>query len=281
MKPSYPQERIVEESWNINGMKKPIPTYLIKPIDENEANKVLIYIPGLNGNGCMVKYFNYPFFDNIYLFSLDQRAQANNQNSASRFYKTYIRDLDKVIDELKNKYPNINEIYLCGESWGSTIAFLYAKYHPTKIKSVIGWNMPYDIVDVSPIKGWKKFKNTLKVLATFSMSINTYDDAPMADVLTNNKLLIRIVKTMKNNRLNNKVILASWRSFKKAWKVLKAPTFNCKYIQSMEDAMLSKKRLPMMKANKNIVIFDQGYHILTFDDNVSDKLFNEIKGIIL
>ncbi len=281
MKPSYPQERIIEAEWNINGIKQPVPTYLVKPINEAKATKVLIYIPGLNGNGCMVKYFNYPFFDNVYLFSLDQRAQGNNKNKSSRFYKKYIEDLDRVIDAFKARYPHVKEIHLCGESWGSTIAFLYAKYHSDKITSVIGWNMPYDVVDVSPIKGWKKFKNTMKVLTTFSTPIDTFDDSPMADALTNNKLLIRIVKTMKNNKLSNKVILASWRSFKKSWKVLQNPPIKCKYIQSMEDALLSQKRLPMIKNLKNTVIFEQGYHILTFDDNVSDKLFNEIKGIIL
>ncbi len=280
MKPAYPSERIVESNWKVEGIKKEIPTYLIKPIN-NSSKKVLIYLPGLNGNGCLVKYFNYPCFDNIYLFSFDQRAQAANPNKASRFYKTYLKDLNKIINTLKEKYPEIEEIHLCGESWGSTLAFLFSKYYPSQIKSVFGWNMPYDVIDISPIKGWTKVKNSLKVLLTFLTSINTYDEAPMADALTNNKLLIRIVKTMKNNRLNNKVTLACWRSLKKSWKVLKNPSVTSKYVQSLEDALLSPKRLEMIKNIPYVEIFEKGYHILTFDDNVSDKLFFCIADFIL
>ncbi len=281
MKPSFPSERIVESNWKVDGIKKEVPTYLVKPLDESICKKAVIYVHGLNGNGCMVKYFNYSMFDNIYLFGYDQRAQGNNLNKPSRFYKQYIFDLDKVITAFKQKFPHVEEIYLIGESWGSTICFLYEKHFSNKIDGVIGWNMPYDIIDLCPTKGWTKFKSSMKVILTFLTSINTYDESPFAEALTNNKILIRLVKTIKNNKVSNKVILACWRSMKKPWKVLKNPPIKSKYIQSMEDAMLSKKRLLIIKNFPCTEIFEKGYHILTFDDNVSDKLFSSIKSIVL
>ncbi len=278
MKSSYPRERIIEEEWQIPGFKLPVPTFIIKPI--KTSKKVLIYIPGLNGNGVMVKYFNYPYFDNCYLFSLDMRAQGSNTNSASKNYKKYINDIFNTIQTLKQKYPEIEEFYLCGESWGSTLSFIYSMYYPETINGVIGWNMPYDVVDVSEIHGWKKFKNSCKVLWTYLTNINTYDTAPMADALTNNALLKRIVKTMKNNKLSNRVILAAWKSFKKAYKALENPQIKVQYIQSLEDALLSKRRLNYIKSLPNVKILDKGFHILTFDDNVSDELFLYIKKFI-
>lgn len=281
MQKPFSKERTIEENWKINNISKSIPIFMIEPIKKN-ITKALILIPGLNGNGSMIRFFNYNEFDDCLLFSFDPRAQGNNKNKASRFYKKYVEDIKLLIDEFKVKNPQIKEIFLCGESWGATLAFLTYKKYSKDIKGVIGWNMPYNVVDVAPEKGWNKFIKTLKVFITFLTSINTYDEAPLADALTNNKVVKKVIQMVKNNKLNNKVPIAAWRSFKKSWKVLENnENLNIKYIQSMEDVMLSKKGLSKIQNIKNVIIFEKGYHILTFDDNMSDKLFYEIFNFIL
>lgn len=279
MKKSFDSHRIINENWQIDGIKKPFPTFCVKSL--NPTNKCLIYIPGLNGNGSMIKYFNYKVFDDCYLFSFDPRAQGNNENKASRNYKKYINDIEIIINEFKKQYPFINQIYLSGESWGSTLAILTYNKLKNQINGTIGWNMPYDVVDVSTEKGWSKFKKSMKVLWTFLTSINTYDEATLVESLTNNRVLLKVVQMVKRNKLNNKIPLAAWRSFKKAWKVLINNNLNIKYIQSKEDVLLSKKRLNEISKINNVIIFEKGYHILSFDDNVSDSLFNEIYKFIM
>ncbi len=281
MQTSFKDNRYKEETWYVKKSPNGIPTYLVSPRNNKKSNTLLLFIPGLNGNGSMIKYFNYPYFDNMYLFSFDQRAQGFNTNKPSRFYKKYLKDLNYLIDEIKIRYPHINNIYLCGESWGSTLSFLFHKYYFQKINGVIGWNMPYKVVDLSPKKGWNKFSSSMKTLLTFLTSIDTYDDAPMASELTNNKVLLRIIKSIKRPKLSNKVILAAWRSFKKSWKYISKNNFNYLYIQSLEDAMITLKKVNHEAMhNDKIIIFKKGYHLLTFDNNVSDKLFKIIYKFI-
>lgn len=276
MKKSFEKSRIINEEWEIKGFKEKVPTYLIKP--KSKTDKALIYVPGLNGNGSLIRFFNYKEFNNCYLFSFDARAQGNNKNKASRFYKKYVRDLIKVINEFKRKNKKVKEIYLCGESWGSTLSILaYKKTKKKKlIEGVIGWNMPYSIVDLSSEKGWKKVKRNLKVFFTFITSISTYDESPLSDKLTNNATIKKVILMVKNNKLNNKVPIAAWRSFKKSWKIVENHDKNIRYIQSWEDAMLSRKGVKKINSLDHVVKFDKGYHILTFDEQVQDKLFYEI-----
>lgn len=285
MKKKYEQDRIME--WNIDTMHGEIPIYCVKPITKSKGTKKLVlFIQGLNGNGSTIYYWNYPAFDNAYLVSFDARAQANNTLKPSRYYKTFIKDIDIIIDNLKQKL-DFDEIYLMGESWGAALSVLYKKRYPEKINNLIIWNMPYRAVDVSKGKNNdSKIKRNVYMLSTFLFSINTYDQAPFAKELTNNKLLLRTVQLLRNNRLSNKVIIASWRSFKPAWKFLlkhrdELEKINITYIQSMEDVMLEMKAVNKLTADdKNVYIFEQGYHILTFDDNVNERLFDIISKIV-
>lgn len=284
MKNKYEQNRIKE--WNIETKDGIIPIFCVKPTTENrKTKKLVLFIQGLNGNGSTIYYWNYPTFDDAYLVSFDARAQANNTLKPSRHYKTFIKDIDLVVDNLKEKL-NFDEIYLMGESWGAALAVLYKKHYPEKIKNLIVWNMPYRAVDVSKNDNSNKTKRNIYMLSTLIFSINTYDDAPFIKELTNNKILLRTIQLLRNNRISNKVIIASWLSFKPAWKFLfkhsnEFKKLNITYIQSMEDIMREMKAVNKLTLDdKNVHIFKQGYHILTFDDNVNDKLFNIISKIV-
>lgn len=284
MKKKYDDSRIIE--WKIDTGHGQIPIFCVKPINKNKnTKKLVLFIQGLNGNGSTIYYWNYPAFDNAYLVSFDARAQAGNDLKPSRFYKRFIRDIDLVIKNLKEKL-SVNEIYLMGESWGSALALLYKKYNPNVVNNLITWNMPYKAVDVSKGNESNVIKRNLLMLSTCLFSINTYDDAPFIKELTNNKLLLRTIQVLRNNRLSNKVIIASWLSFKPAWKFLikhknEFKKLNITYIQSLQDIMREPKVVNKLIADdKNVYIFEQGYHILTFDDNVNDKLFQLIGEIV-
>lgn len=49
----------------------------------------------------------------------------------------YIDDLDKMVDLVKERYPECN-VYLLGHSWGTVLGTQYALIHPEKIKGYIG-----------------------------------------------------------------------------------------------------------------------------------------------
>lgn len=277
MKKKIDDKYCFQKKCDINGEQFNI--YGVKCL--NNSNKCIFFIPGLNGNGAMINYWNYPMINKYHLFSFDPRAQADNHSRPSRFFKTYIDDIHNIINFIKKEFE-INEVYLVGESWGGALCSLYAKYY-NDVKGYFFWNVPYKIVDTSIEKGKEKFIKSAKMMLTFLTNINTYDTGRFVDKLTNDEVLIRIVKALRRNKVSNRVILAAWRSFKKSWKFI-AKNFdiiNFKYIQSMQDIMGSidmVKKLSL-KTNK-IMIFDKGYHILSFDKNMSDELFNELEKFI-
>lgn len=284
MKQKFNEDRILE--WSIDEKTGKIPIFCVKPLKENaNTKKAVLFVTGLNGNGSTVYYWNYPTFDDAYLVSYDGRGQATNTCKPSRFYKTYVKDINTIVESIKTKL-NVEEVYLMGESCGSSLALLYNKYFPNKVSGIIIWNMPYKIKNISKGKKEHPIKRNLCTVLTFLFSIDTYDETPFVAELTNNKLLLRTIKVLRNNRLSNKVIISSWRAFKPSWRYLfkhlnELQKMNITYIQSKEDIMQDLKIVDkLINQNKNIYIFEKGYHILTFDDNVNDKLFEMITEII-
>lgn len=275
-------KRIID--YTFNNKKNKFQIFCNLPLTNTKCDTLIFYIPGLNGNGSLVHYFDDQVFNKYLVCSFDPRAQGDNQLKASRNYKKYIDDIFFVINNICNKFNNIKNIFLIGESWGANLAFLFNKYYPNVTRAIIGWNMPYHVIDTSDLKGWKKIKNSLKVLLTYTTNINTFDDTPFNEQLTNNKVLIRIVKTIKNNRISNRVILAAWKSFKQSWRYLlkNATKNNLFYIQSSKDALISKdivnKFVRLHPINFREI--DGGYHILTFDESANKLLFNDIDCII-
>lgn len=267
------QTNFQKEIFNISN--EPFPVFYISP--KNISNKMIFYIPGLNGNGIMIKYWNTSLSDNFYLVSFDPRAQGESKAKSSRLYKRYLKDINEIIIAFKNKY-NIDDVYIIGESWGSALASLYLKKYKN-IKGIFIWNMPCKLIDVSEEKKWIKFKRNLKIIFTFLFFINTNDLAPFNKKLTNNKTLIRTVEIFRRKKISNKVVIASWRSFKPAWNFLlkNHKSINFKYIQSKEDVLIDFNKVNRLsKISNKIVILDKGYHILSFDENVNKDLFNMI-----
>ena len=247
----------------------------------NPSKKFIFFIPGLNGNGTMINYWNYPFANEWNLFSFDARAQGDNTCRPSRNYKTYIKDIHNIIEFIKKEYQ-MEEVILLGESWGGALCSLYAKYY-NDVNGYFFWNVPYHIVDVSNEKGKSKFIKSAKMILTFLTNINTYDNGRFVDKLTNDEVLIRVVKALRRNRVSNRVIIAAWLSFKKSWKFI-AKNFeriNFKYVQSLQDILGSIDVVNNLKNKTDkIIIFDKGFHILSFDKEMDEKLFNEVYNFL-
>lgn len=255
--------------------KDKFPLYLSKC--EN-SKKLIFYIPGLNGNGALVEHIS-DKFEGYNVASFDPRAQGENQSKPSRRYKKYLKDINIIINFLKDKL-DVNEIYLIGESWGAALAILY-DFKYKGINKVACWNCPYKIVNSEKVPFKIAFKRNLKMIITFLFSINTYDDAEFNEKLINNKIILRAIKVFRRKKISNKVILASWRSFKPAWKII----FNNKinnylYIQSLEDIMLHNDLLEKISNNKNVLMYEKGHHVLLFDNESQENLFKDINNFL-
>ncbi|MGL5246321.1 MAG: alpha/beta fold hydrolase [Mycoplasmoidaceae bacterium] len=267
----------VEEFDFIVG-KKSFPFIRINPLKKSDTAVLCSF--GLNGNSKFIKYLNYPCFDNVDFISYDQRAQSKNKLKPSMLHTTYINDMNLVINEYLKQNKNIKKLYIIGESWGASLAFLCKKKYPKNINGVLGWNMPYEIRDSS-----KSEKNNtllkLKVLLTLLTGINTNGITFLSHDTTNNQAIKKLIINSRNTLLSNKVVIAAWKSFKRAWRYfLKNPNENFIYIQTGEDNMKSNFLFKNGKEYKNIIMFEKGTHLLSFDINVADKLFNEIKEFI-
>jgi len=79
-----------------------------------------------------------PYLEDDYLLVyLDQRGSGRSDISNDSTLLTtqqFVKDLDVVVDTLKNRYPNKN-INLLGTSWGGTYGLLYLIDHQDKITS--------------------------------------------------------------------------------------------------------------------------------------------------
>ncbi len=277
---AFPEELVYSKEESIKGIKEPVPMTLVTP--KNQSDTLILFLCGLNGKGLLVKYFNIiDAMSDYYIMSFDARAQGDNKNKSSRKYKTYINDLDCIVKHIKETMPQIKKIYLVGESWGTALALLYLKEHTYEVNGVFGWNMPSKPVDITPLKGKAKLKMICQTVWTFLTNIDTYQEAPLAPCLTNNKMLVRISNMTVNKKLSSRVTLASWRSFKPAWKyLLKTNDNNYLYIQSKEDAMLVDSILSKLVKCEHSIIFENGFHILSFDLDNNKKLFNLLNDFI-
>lgn len=265
----------------IKSNKYEIPLSLINHNNDNHIAYILI--SGLNGTRNTIAFFNKEIFKNSTIISFDARAQGENKNKSSRYYKKYVNDFREILIELKNdeKFKNINEWNIIGESWGGALAILYMNKYG-EIDNIINkvriWNVPYKIKDVSPVHGWEKFKNTIKIMFTFITNIDTKTINRPNNKLINNKIIIRMLN-LKNDIVFSRVTIAAWRSFKKSWKSFNKiwDKFNIKYMQTSEDVLNDINLIKRFaQINKNIYFLQCGYHVASLDNNVADKLFSWI-----
>lgn len=266
---------------NIKGASNgEIPLLLVNP--DSQTSNLYIYVQGLGGLKEASLYFKTNNFYNNLLISYDKRNIGQNKAKPTKFKKKYLNELLDVISWSKASYKD-KKIILLGESWGTALCLLAYKKRPDLIDDVIGWNMPYKIIDTCSRPISKKLLSGFKVLATIILNINTFEITFAKNEkkpLTNNKSLLRMQKSTTNN---NKVSLAAWLSMRKAWKfmlkVAGLPYYKFLYIQSSNDALFDEKKwnkFSKLATDDQKLWIEAGYHVLSFDENCFDKVCDTI-----
>ncbi|WP_316820469.1 alpha/beta fold hydrolase [Pedobacter gandavensis] len=85
------------------------------------------------------EFFRSVFEKDYLMVYFDQRGCGKSDEWKDKTMLTtaqFVRDLDHVVDYIKNKYPN-KKINLIGSSWGGMYGFLYLIKHQEKINSFI------------------------------------------------------------------------------------------------------------------------------------------------
>ncbi len=117
------------------------------------SGKILLYVqggPGLNTlDMAIVDYLGWEeTLEKDYAVAYyDQRGTGNAQGDfdwESVSLDQYIKDLRKMVQLLRDQYPN-NEIYLLGHSFGGWLTYLYALEYQgnTQIEGIIAANAPF------------------------------------------------------------------------------------------------------------------------------------------
>lgn len=254
-----------------------------------KCDYVCLFLNGLNGDKNSIKYF--VNLENCIAISFNHRQWEDNRQKSSKNPYVYIEDIKKIVYQIKLLYPNL-KIFLLGESWGSALAIMFQDKYPKEINGIITWNMPCGIVNIGDDENRTNniFIDSIKMIITFLFNIDFLSPTIFPSKLTDNKLLQRAINIRnKGKKGSNRVIIAAWKSFSKAWKILiknlkNDSNSNFLYIQSFNDALISNKKVNIIeknyqeKINKNIILLKNGgTHILSFDTKYSKLLFDTIK----
>lgn len=106
----------------------------------NSEKPIIIVLHGGPGAFSVDHEFFRDVFEKDYLVVyFDQRGGGKSDDCKEKSMLTtdqFVKDLDNVVDYIKDKYPN-KKINLLGTSWGGTFGFLYLIKHQEKINSFI------------------------------------------------------------------------------------------------------------------------------------------------
>lgn len=279
---------------NINYQSKlfvcPIPILCIEPEKKTNNSVVFIFNCGLGGTNKWNEFMCFPIFQENYFISYEKASHGNNKNKPSQYRKKTLIELQEVILFVRNKYPN-RKIYLLGESWGSSINFLYLKQYGHKyVDGVVNWNMPYKPKNVEKLPFFKKLSITCKIIFTwlFNIGLNDKQSNFVHDKLSQNVFLVRAKRIAGTQSMNTKLPICSWRFMKPSWrflfKNLSNNTYNFLYIQTGQDILAKKKIVDKLnnnyKSSKKYLFIPSGFHVLTFEPKESTILYSEIKKFI-
>ncbi len=281
----FEESRVTSNQAIVQGLKYEVPTVLIAPKNKTTGKKkMVVFINGYNGSSSMIKFWDYPVFDDVWFFSFDARGQGNNLNIASQNFKRYLKDIHLLLKYLRTQI-DFDELYLIGESWGSSLVTLFNKHYPNVVDGILIWNMPYKVIDVENVDYIKQPFLKTKTFITYITKINSHSYTNFNNKLTNNSFLIRVIKVKPKQLISNRIHLATWKSFKRAWRVLfkSIRNNNIYYIQSESDVLSDTKyaKKLLKKSNeKKVFIIPNGSHILSFDKDDASYIFTLLDKII-
>ncbi|MEG1590696.1 alpha/beta fold hydrolase [Chryseobacterium sp.] len=147
----------------------------------NPDKPIIITLHGGPGAFNVDHEFYRDVFENDYLMVyFDQRGSGKSDEWKDKTMLTtdqFVKDLDKVVEYIKNKYPN-KKINLLGSSWGGMYGFLYLIKHQKKINSFISNSGTANIQhnNFALIKHEKQLANKLIKETKDSTKINRYKE---------------------------------------------------------------------------------------------------------
>lgn len=280
----FEAERISKISLDTAVFKHPIPIICVKPLHKDANTCVFIYNCGLGGTNALSLYMNNFAFDTNYFVTYEKMKHGENQNKPSQFKRLFLKELDCVVNWVKQNYPD-KKIYLLGESWGCAINFIYLKKHTNKISGVINWNMPTKVKSPKNLTFKSAWASAWRELATFIVNVEL--ELPINEDankdLTTDPILLRAINIYSNARRSSRLAIAVWRYMWPSYRFLlhnaNNPKYNFLYIQSGEDALMTKKHIDkIMKQadDHHFIKLEKGYHIMSMEPNEADKLYTEV-----
>lgn len=147
----------------------------------NPNKPILITLHGGPGAFNVDREFFRDIFEADYLVVyFDQRGSGKSDEFRDKSMLTteqFVRDLDVVVDSIKNKYPN-KKINIIGSSWGGTYGLLYLIKYQEKINAFICNSGVADIQhsNFALIKHEKELASKLLKETSDSIKINRYQE---------------------------------------------------------------------------------------------------------
>lgn len=258
--------------------------------DITQTSKVVLHLNSANTNNTIINYFHIPKEKN-YCFvcpNLPGNSFESKYSSLSN-NNSYIKIIVKIINKIKEIYPNVKQVYLSGESWGANLAILFCHKHHNLISGIVCWNAPNWIVQTEDLSKTRESTWSVGIKHIITLLTNINFKARVGDLsgLTDNKIFERIynVALSKRNYINCDVridiavfksMFFTYRYLKKHFKKnIQTPLI---YIQTKNDAYYCRNIKKLQKIAKyqkqpNEIIFcENGYHMLTYDMKGNDKV---------
>lgn len=267
-----------------------IPGILFGNIESSK--KLFLHLNISNGNKEISKFFKIPNFKNSSYLIIDLPGHGECKIKASRFTLYYLKIINKLILGIKQKYSNIKNFYIVGESFGANLGILFIKKYPNLIEKVIAINPPLKLKNPKKSQDEKNADNTLKLAAKFIFTIltniNTHSIPKGINQLTDNQIFIRVWKMYSvQQKQDTKVNLAAWFSMSKTRKYLKKHFSNdlspeILLIDSKEEFYFDKNKRTLdylskiNSKNNHLKLLNNGHHILSIDQKYSDKIWEEL-----
>lgn len=264
----------------------PIPIAYCLPLNLNKDSIVYVYNYGLGSTNSWNLYMNFPIFQSNYFVLYEKQGHGLNQNKPSQHPRKYVIELNEVIKWVKKQFPE-RRIFLLGESWGAAVNCLYyKKYQNEIINGLFIWNMPKRPVDISETPKKQGIIAGIKLLITllFNIPFNNKPTKFIQDKLSQNAILVRAQKMAPLSSSNTKLLIAVWRSFKRAWVFLlnninNEEKYNIFYLQSGQDALIDWKIIKKINSFASLnhyKFIETGFHVLSFEPKEADILYAEI-----
>lgn len=259
---------------------------------ENSQN-IFINVNGLNTPKTFVNLFKLPELKNTCYYCFDLPGQGKTKLKETMRPSKLVRLIKEIIKLLKNKFKNIKNVYLFGQSFGANLIILLVKKFPELVNGIIPINPVFKIVTPkNAVKKEKCFvlKSGLKHAFTLFTGINLHNKAfPNLD-FTNNPVVKRMFDSYYEGVIEStKQNIAVWKSMRpsrqyliKHFKKNNSPFIYL--IESKTDPYFNKNKKYLNKCQSGslnkIFLFNQGDHMLLIDWDNNKNIYSIFDQIV-